>query len=671
MDSNETMLDMYLFESVTLLEQLDEILIQAEKAQHFSGEDINEIFRIMHTIKGSSAMMEFEPVMIVSHRIEDVFFFVREQGVNEQWMPELFNLMFKSGDYLRAQIQRIEAGQELERDIGAFVEGIENFLAEIKGEPAATVTEAKGSVNKEEPQAGWGILVFFDLDCGMENLRGMMLRREIEEVCDEFTHLPAELEGNSEASQQIIASGFQLFFPTEKAAKQAEEVIMQGANVMEYQLLTPAELLQRKRELELKLATNASANEQSLEATAEEQAEAHNQKASKQSLISVNLQKLDKLMDIVGEIVITESMVTACPELDGLKLDAFKKAARELRKLTIEMQDSVMSIRMLPVAGIFQKMNRIVRDMEKKLGKRVHMTIIGEETEVDKTIVDSIGDPIMHLVRNAIDHGIEDSEEQRIAAGKEPIGQLWLAAKHTGSEVIIAIQDDGKGMSAENILKKAKARGLLTKPENEYSRKEIFSLILLPGFSTNEAVTEFSGRGVGMDVVKQNIEKVGGSIYLDSEEGIGTNVTLKIPLTLAIVGGMKVAVGASVFTIPINNIRQSFIAKENEVIRDTQGREIVQRMDKFYPVLKLYQHFELPTEITELTEGIMVLVEAEEKAYCLFVDKLLGEQQVVVKPVPTYLTKFSVKEAGIAGCAILSNGSISIILDAVSLAERV
>ena len=669
MDNNETMLDMYLFESVTLLEQLDEILLQAEKAERFSVEDINEIFRIMHTIKGSSAMMEFEPLMIVSHRIEDVFYFVREQGVNELWMSELFSLMFQSGDFLKAQIQRIEAGEELEKDIGEFVRGIESFLIKIKVEQTADDNEHISTENAGEPLEGWGIIVFFDTDCGMENLRGMMLRREIEEVCAEFTHLPAELEGNSQASEQIIAEGFQLFFPTEKTAKQAEEVIMQATNVMDYQMLSPDELIARKREQELKKVNSESEKNQPQEATAEEQAQANNQKANKQSLISVNLQKLDKLMDIVGEIVITESMVTACPELDGLKLDAFKKAARELRKLTIEMQDSVMSIRMLPVAGVFQKMNRIVRDMEKKLGKKVNLTIIGEETEVDKAIVDNIGDPIMHLVRNAMDHGIEDSQEQRIAAGKNPVAQLWLAAKHTGSEVIIAIQDDGKGMSAEHILKKAKERGLLTKPQSEYSRKEIFSLILLPGFSTNEAVTEFSGRGVGMDVVKQNIEKIGGTIYLDSEEGIGTNVTLKIPLTLAIVGGMKVAVGDSVFTIPINNIRQSFIAKESELMQDTEGRQIVQRMGKFYPVLKLYQHFKISTEITALTEGIMMLIEAEDRQYCLFVDKLLGEQQVVVKPVPAYLTKFNVKEEGIAGCAILGNGSISIIIDAVSLSE--
>ena len=388
---------------------------------------------------------------------------------------------------------------------------------------------------------------------------------------------------------------------------------------------------------------------------------------NKQSLISVNLSKLDKLMALMGELVITESMVTSSPELQGLKLDSFTKSARQLRKLTDELQDTVMSIRMIPVAGAFQKMNRIVRDMGKSLNKDVRLTIIGEDTEVDKTIVDNIADPIMHMVRNSMDHGIEENVEDRINAGKNPQGEIILSAEHTGSEVVITIQDDGQGVDPTKVLEKAKRNGILTKPESEYSQKEVLALLMAPGFSTNEQVTEYSGRGVGMDVVKKNIEKVGGVVTISSELGKGMCTTMKIPLTMAIVDGMEVSVGKSIFTIPITNIRQSFKISSEEVIYDAQGQEIVKRMDNFYPIIRVHSLYNIDTEITNMEDGILVWVEEGEKSYCLFVDELLGEQQVVVKPLPTYLNAYNIKNSGIAGCTILGDGNISIILDIANL----
>ena len=231
-----------------------------------------------------------------------------------------------------------------------------------------------------------------------------------------------------------------------------------------------------------------------------------------------------------SDLVITESMVTSSPDLQNLKLDNFMKSARQLRKLTDDLQDIAMSLRMVPLSGTFQKMNRIVRDMKKKLNKDVRLTLVGENTEVDKTVVDSIGDPIMHIVRNSMDHGVETTAEERIAAGKDPQAEIILSAAHTGSEVIISISDDGQGMDPEKILAKAERNGILTKPASDYSKKEILSLLMLPGFSTNEEVTEFSGRGVGMDVVKKNVEAVGGTISITSELGKGSCTTLKIPL---------------------------------------------------------------------------------------------------------------------------------------------
>ena len=322
-----------------------------------------------------------------------------------------------------------------------------------------------------------------------------------------------------------------------------------------------------------------------------------------------------------------------------------------------------MSLRMVPVSGTFQKMNRIVRDMKKKLNKDVRLTIIGENTEVDKTIVDSIGDPIMHIVRNSMDHGVESNVEDRIAAGKDPQAEIILSATHTGSEVIITIEDDGQGMDTDKILAKAERNGILTKPASEYSKKEILSLLMLPGFSTNEEVTEFSGRGVGMDVVKKNVEAVGGTISITSEVGKGSCTTLKIPLTMAITDGMEISVGKSMFTIPIANIRQSLKTKKEDIILDASGNEIVKCLDEFYPVIRLHQLYNIETEITNIEDGILIWVETADKSYCLFVDELLGEQQVVVKPLPAFVNNFNIQKLGMAGCTLLGDGSISIILD--------
>ena len=391
---------------------------------------------------------------------------------------------------------------------------------------------------------------------------------------------------------------------------------------------------------------------------------------AKQSLISVNQAKLDQLMDLVGELVTTESMVVSNPDLKGLHLDNFNKSARELRKLTDELQDVVMSMRMVPLSGVFQKMNRIVRDMCKKLDKEVDLITEGGDTEVDKTINEAIADPFMHMVRNSMDHAIE-SPEERLALGKPEHGQVALRAKNIGGEIVITISDDGRGLDTESILKKARNNGILTKPENEYTEKEIFNLIMLPGFSTNTEVTEYSGRGVGMDVVRKNIEKVGGTISIDSKAGQGTTFTLKIPLTLAIMDGMELAVGGSVFTMPITSIKQSFkFSRDQQLVRDTDGSEMIMLRGECFPLIRLHEIFQIPTEVTELSEGIVMQIENGDQIACIFADELLGEQQVVVKPFPAFLNQYSIKQLGLSGCSILGDGSISLILDANSLLNR-
>ena len=390
------------------------------------------------------------------------------------------------------------------------------------------------------------------------------------------------------------------------------------------------------------------------------------QQHAKETLISVNLSKLDQLSAVVGEIVITESMVTSSPDLKGLALDAFSKSARQLRKLTDELQDVSMSLRMVPVSSVFQKMTRIVRDMTKKLNRPAKLTLVGENTEVDKTIVDSIGDPIMHMIRNSMDHGIEETQEERIAAGKDPVGEILLSARDTGSEVIIEIIDDGRGVNDEAVLAKAIRQGIAS-PDMDYSHKEILNFLLAPGFSTNTEVTEFSGRGVGMDVVKRGVEELGGTVSISSELGQGMTTTIRIPLTMAIMDGMEVAVGDSIFTIPINNIQATMKVVPGDVIHDSSSGEIIKVQGNFVPIVRARELYQLQNGCSEIEDGVLIWLEAGDHSYCLFVDELLGQQQVVVKQLPTYVNSFNVKNYGINGCTLRSDGSISIILDVASL----
>ncbi len=700
----EAMLDMYFYETNSLLEQLDEILLRTEQANSFDSEDIKEIFRIMHTIKGSSAMMGFENLSVLAHKAEDMFFVIRENPDVITDVSFVYDLVFQVSDSYKAQIENIQNNVGGEYEAIDFSELIDKLLkardvllGETKGEaaPAASAPAAGAPAAEAAPAPAADnkttVRVFFEDGCQMENLRAFLLINTIKEACSFLEYTPADVETNSETAKEIIDKGFLITFIPHDSVDEVLKAIESALNVQSYEIVSqpvaaPAEEA-AKTELppEPSAAAPAAASPApaaapvsvaspaAKEQTAVEKAQAAVDKAQaasgsqKQSLISVNLAKLDALHDIVGEIITTESMVISNPDLEGLELESFNKAARQLRKLTSELQDTVMSIRMVPLAGVFQKMNRIVRDMRKKLGKEVDFVIEGEETEVDKSIVDSLQDPLMHLVRNCMDHGIEEHASDRTAAGKPEKGTLKLTAQNASGEVVITVSDDGAGIDPEKIMNKARKQGILTKPESEYTEKEIQNLILLPGFSTNEQVTEFSGRGVGMDVVKANVEKCGGTIIVDSKKGVGTNFIIKIPLTLAIIDGMEITVGDLVFTVPIATIRESFKAESSQILRDTQNNEMIMIRGVCYPILRMHEKFGIDTEITDLEDGILLLVETDNKSVCIFADKLIGEQQVVVKPFPAYLTKYNIKGEGLSGCTIMGDGSISLIIDTNTL----
>lgn len=698
--TNDSVMEMYLFESTTLLEQLDEILLQSEKSGNLSSENVNEIFRIMHTIKGSSAMMDFNSITYVSHKLEDLFYVIRDNGLDEETFGDLFDLVLRVSDYLKEEVEKVQQHQELS-------EGNEDLMAEIvtmlermavSNAPAAapqvsareTVTPAPAAAAEESvdqendaPELSgentFHLHIHFVPDCQMENIRAFMVLTKMETIGRVLATIPETLNNNPDASSIIAANGFFLSISTacdQKATKAAALGNMSVdtcafVDALPDSLSGPAASAAAVTGINMsdsaapaKASQKASPSGTPASDASESADKGSNQ--SKQNLINVDLTKLDALMDLVGEITITESMVSGNSDLVGLKLDNFNKSAHQLRKLMDELQDIVMSIRMIPIASSFHKMSRVVRDMSKKLDKDVDLILMGETTEVDKTIIDGVAEPLMHLVRNAMDHGIED-QEARIAAGKDPKGQIILSAQNVGGDIIISISDDGKGIDPEIILTKAKERNLLTKPESEYSEREILNLLLLPGFSTKDTVTEFSGRGVGMDVVKKGVEKVGGTVTIESTKGAGTNIFFKIPLTLAIIASMEVKVGENIYTIPISNIRESFKALPEQLLKDPDGNEMIMIRGVCYPIIRLHKIFHIEDTQTDLLDGILMLVDSGESLACIFADELLGKHQVVVKPLPRFLNRFAAKGSGIAGCTIMGDGSISLILDVQSV----
>ena len=380
--------------------------------------------------------------------------------------------------------------------------------------------------------------------------------------------------------------------------------------------------------------------------------------------IRVETTKIDKLFDLVGELITIETMVTHSPDLNGLELPNFNKSANMLNKITRELQEISMSIRMMPLEGQFNKMKRLVRDVALKMNKKVNFTVSGQDTEMDKNVIDEISDPLVHILRNSLDHGVE-SPEDRIAAGKEEIGTVSLSARYEGNEILIIVDDDGKGIDRDRILQKAEEKGLLKVPPETMRDRDVFALIFEPGFSTAAKVTDISGRGVGMDVVRKNIEKLRGTVDVNSVLNKGTRITLRIPLTLAIMEAMLIRIGEDTFALPILAIRESFRPIPDIVTVTMDGLEVVKVRQEIYPVIRMHELFNKKPDSYELHEGILIIIEARERKICLFADEIVGQQQAVIKGLSDYIGKVP----GITGCMILGDGGIGLIVDIESLID--
>ena len=381
--------------------------------------------------------------------------------------------------------------------------------------------------------------------------------------------------------------------------------------------------------------------------------------------IRVDLHKLDLLINLVGELVIAESMVTRCPAVAHVEDEYYNRAKHQLRRICDDLKDTAMSVRMIPLSATFRKMVRLVHDLATKSGKKIKLNLVGEETEVDKTVIEQIADPLVHIVRNSCDHGIEASPEDRIRSGKNDTGTVTLEGKHEGGEVWIMIRDDGRGLDRERIINKAIEKGLIGTEAKDWSDEKIFKLIFEPGFSTADKVTDISGRGVGMDVVKRNIEKLNGRIDIASRAGLGSTFTLRIPLTLAIVDAMLVRVGKGKYMIPTLTIRESLVPTMQQITITPEGREILRLREEMVPVIRLYDVFGQEPGSERLKDGILIVAEDAGRSFAFFVDEIVGQQQTVIKGLPDYVGKSN----GFSGCTILGDGTVSLIVDVGAVSQ--
>ena len=708
--NTEDMLDMYLFENGQLLEQLQDTVLEQKDADCFDEDSINEIFRTMHTIKGSSGIMMFDNITAVSHKLEDVFFYLRESHPENVPHLELVEHVLHVEDFISNEMEKIRNGDPVDGDSSDIIAELDKFLNKIKGEDGSADGASKPVENKsEEPKQFYiapvatsdshfyKIFISFYSDTEMANIHAYKTVYALKEIAEDLLYTPENIISDESSSEVILKEGFKMLLQTQADPAEIRSIVSEGYSVEKVDVTecSPEEYVRGfggDGDVQIDLDSSVEAIEartqggvpvetkdkakiapgdfviKSKEPGKQKKLAKDKPKAEKASFISVNVSKMNQLMELIGELVISESVVLQSSDLKvpGLNLDNFNKAAAQLSKISTDLQNVIMSMRMVPLTNTFQKMNRIVFDVSRKLGKDIEFEMIGEHTEVDKNIIEHISDPLMHMVRNAVDHGIETNEE-REASGKTEKGKVILSAKTEAGKVWISVEDNGRGLDREKILKKARKQGLLEdgKPESAYTDKEVFQFITMPGFSTNEQVTEYSGRGVGMDVVVQNIQEISGMLDIDSTAGCGSTMSLKIPLTLAIINGIVVETGDASFVVEIGVIKEFVRVKEEMMICEPNGDEYIMIRGECFPVLRLGEWYGMDEDSyrKSVEDGMMLIIEIEERKICLLVDRLIGEQEIVVKPIPSYIKKVK----GLSGCTQLGDGSIALILDPAGL----
>ena len=711
--NTDDMLGMYLFENSQLLENLQEIVLEQKDEDYFDEDSINQIFRAMHTIKGSSAVMMFDDITKVAHKLEDIFYFLRESHPKNVPHLELVTYVLDVSDFISAELDKIQDGGAADGNSSELIGKLDEFLSKIKDEaPASKKGAKKEEPKKEEPVATqfyiapvasasshfYRITLEYYPEIELANVHAYKIVYALKEVAEDLMYSPEDIITDENSANKILEDGFKILLQTQSSEEDIRKIIKPGYDIKKVEVVEcSASEFQMGFDfvpaaLQIDLDASVEEIKERVEGKTEEPQEKKapapgdfviqskgpgqskklakdkQKKTEKATFISVDIAKMDMLMNLIGELVISESVVLQNQDLKvpGLKLDNFNKAAAQMTKISTDLQNVIMSMRMVPLTNTFQKMNRIVFDVSRKLGKDVEFEMVGDTTEVDKNIIEHISDPLMHLVRNSVDHGIETKEE-RMQAGKTEKARVTLSAKTESGKVWIGVQDNGKGLDRNKIIAKARKNGLLdpAKPDSAYTDKEVYQFITLPGFSTNEQVTEYSGRGVGMDVVVSNLQAIGGALEIESTPGQGSIMNLKIPLTLAIIDGIVMRVGSQHFVIESGVVKEFVSVTNDMMIHDPSGVEAVMIRGECYPVRRLGEWYHLNHYEQDVEKGMMVILEVEGKSICLFVDELMGKQEIVVKPIPSYIKKVR----GLSGCTQLGDGSIALILDPGGVAE--
>ena len=630
----------------TFFDEADELL--ADMEQHLlvlqpeapDAEQLNAIFRAAHSIKGGAGTFGFSVLQETTHLMENLLDEARRGEM--QLNTDIINLFLETKDIMQEQLDAYKQSQEPDAASFDYIcQALRQLALEAKDETPSAVTRLS-VVAKSEPQ---------DEQSRSQSPRRIILSRlkagEVDLLEEELGHLTT-LTDVVKGTDSLSA-----ILPDDIAEDDITAVLcfVIEADQITFETVDVSPKISTPPMLKL-AAEQAPIGRVEREKTT---------RSSESTSIRVAVEKVDQLINLVGELVITQSMLAQrSSELDPVNHGDLITSMGQLQRNARDLQESVMSIRMMPMEYVFSRYPRLVRDLAGKLGKQVELTLVGSSTELDKSLIERIIDPLTHLVRNSLDHGIE-LPEKRLAAGKNSVGNLILSAEHQGGNICIEVTDDGAGLNRERILAKAASQGL-TVSEN-MSDDEVAMLIFAPGFSTAEQVTDVSGRGVGMDVVKRNIQEMGGHVEIQSKQGTGTTIRILLPLTLAILDGMSVRVADEVFILPLNAVMESLQPREADLHPLAGGERVLEVRGEYLPIVELWKVFNVAGAKTEATQGIVVILQSGGRRYALLVDQLIGQHQVVVKNLESNYRKVP----GISAATILGDGSVALIVDVSAL----
>lgn len=673
-------------EADELLAQMEQLLLELDVGAP-DIEQLNAIFRAAHSIKGGAATFGcFNQLAGTTHLLENLLDAIRRGEMALR--TDMIDIFLETKDVLKSQLDAYRASEEPDEAVFERICAVLRQLALEHKDPAAAPAAAPAPVAPPPVQAAPEPAPVVEAAPAAADAAGLPLRVRITKVSDKDAESLLEEMGNlgqvkaSERANGVltvwvdstctpddieavccfIVDADQLNIAREAApvADAAPAPAVAAAPVAATPEAAPAAAPAAAEPAVAESAAAAEAISQAAR-TSRAAAPAHVDKES--TSIRVGVEKVDQVINLVGELVITQAMLAqTASTLDPVLHDRLLNGMEQLERNARDLQEAVMSIRMMPMDYVFSRFPRLVRDIAGKMGKQIELQTYGRATELDKSLIERIIDPLTHLVRNSLDHGIE-TPEKRVAAGKDPVGQLVLSAQHNGGNIVIEVSDDGAGLNREKILKKAMAQGL---PVNENSPDdEIWQLIFAPGFSTAEKVTDISGRGVGMDVVRRNIQDMGGHVQLSCEPGNGTTTRIVLPLTLAILDGMSVRVGEETFILPLNHVTES-LQPTNDQIYSVAGNERVMHVrGEYLPLVEMHRVFSVSDAQTDPTQAIAVIMQAEDRRFALLVDHLIGQHQVVVKNLESNYRKVP----GISAATILGDGSVALIVDVFALAR--